>query len=57
VPEYRWTRDGVQVRDWSSSGVFELESLGKDNAGVYSCIASSEAGSIVSEAITINAYG
>ncbi len=57
VPEYRWTKNGVPVTDWQSTGVFDFKSLRKDNAGQYSCIASSDAGNIVSETITIHARG
>ncbi|XP_028398312.1 protocadherin Fat 4-like [Dendronephthya gigantea] len=53
--EYRWTKSGVHVTDWQNTGVFKINSLRKDDAGDYFCVASSEAGNIVSETIKIYA--
>lgn len=55
--EYRWTRNSVPVSDWSKTGAFEIRSLTKDDAGQYFCIASSDAGTILSDPIELIVKG
>ena len=56
IPDYRWTNGDSEVKGFSKSGEYKIDSLRKDNVGVYTCYAASEAGNIVSETITIHAW-
>ena len=55
IPEYRWTKGDSEVKGFNKSGEYKIDSLRKDNAGVYTCYAASEAGNIVSRTIIIYA--
>lgn len=57
MPEYRWIRNGVPVTDWLKTGTYSITSLSKDDAGQYACIASSEAGNILSTPIKLEVKG
>lgn len=57
VPQYRWLKDGIYVSALNYSGVFVIDSLRKTDAGLYSCIAFSEVGNIISNTLNLNAYG
>ena len=57
MPEYRWIRNGVPVTDWLKKGTYNITSLTKDDAGQYACIASSEAGNILSTPIKLEVKG
>ena len=49
VPEYRWLRNGLPITDWLKNGEYRIKTLTKSDDGVYSCIASSEAGNVLSK--------
>jgi hypothetical protein len=47
-PEYRWSRNSVPITDWLKTGEYFIQSLTKNDDGRYSCVASSDAGNILS---------
>lgn len=57
IPEYKWTRNSILVKDWSPNGTYVIRSLSKDDAGQYACSATSEAGTILSDPIELVVKG
>ena len=57
MPEYRWYRDSIPVTDWMKTGEYAIDTLTKNDDGVYSCVASSDAGNILSEPHTFSVKG
>uniref|UniRef100_A0A0K2T3X4 Protein sidekicklike [Megachile rotundata] n=1 Tax=Lepeophtheirus salmonis TaxID=72036 RepID=A0A0K2T3X4_LEPSM len=52
-PQYRWTRDGVVLSEFSSETFYKIQSVMKADAGNYQCAARNTAGTILSDTIPI----
>ena len=52
-PEYRWMKDGVFQTDFSSEPVYKIQSIRREDAGVYQCVARNAVGSIFSEQVQV----
>lgn len=48
-PEYRWMKDGQFKTEFSTEPVFKIQSIRRQDAGVYQCVARNAVGSIFSE--------
>ena len=53
-PEYRWLMDGDYLSDFSSEHFYKIQSVEREDAGSYQCIAKNSVGSILSEMIPLS---
>ena len=52
-PEYRWMKDGSFQTEFSSEPVYKIQSIRREDAGVYQCVARNAVGSIFSDQVQI----
>jgi hypothetical protein len=52
-PEYRWMKDGSFQTEFSSEPVYKIQSIRREDAGVYQCVARNAVGSIFSEQVQV----
>lgn len=52
-PEYRWMKDGAFQTEFSSEPVYKIQSIRREDAGVYQCVARNAVGSIFSEQVQV----
>ena len=52
-PEYRWMKDGTFQTEFSSEPVYKIQSIRREDAGVYQCVARNAVGSIFSEQVQL----
>ena len=52
-PEYRWMKDGVFQTEFSSEPVYKIQSIRREDAGVYQCVARNAVGAIFSDQVQV----
>ena len=53
-PQYRWIKDGDFISGFSSEHFYKIQSVEREDAGSYQCIAKNSVGSILSEMIPLS---
>ena len=53
-PQYRWLKDGDFISGFSSEHFYKIQSVEREDAGSYQCIAKNSVGSILSEMIPLS---
>ena len=53
-PQYRWLKDGDFISGFSSEHFYKIQSVEREDAGSYQCIAKNSVGSILSEIIPLS---
>jgi len=52
-PEYRWMKDGLFQTEFSPEPVYKIQSVQRQDSGVYQCVARNAVGSIFSDQIKV----
>lgn len=52
-PEYRWMKDGQFQTEFSTEPVYKIQSIRREDAGVYQCVARNAVGAIFSDQVQV----
>lgn len=53
VPVYKWLKNGRELTDFSPEQYYKIESVRREDAGSYQCVAKNDVGSVLSQKIDV----